>query len=74
MPKWLDLNEVDDEVKNSSDMDSNTVNIYREEGKVGISKRLDDLKAEEDFKLNKEEPPIPKEQYQELYKPNNDKN
>ena len=66
--------EVDDEVKNSSDMDSNTVNIYREEGKVGMSKRLDDLKAEEDFKLNKEEPPIPKEQYQELYKPNNDKN
>ena len=55
-------------------MDSNTVNIYREEGKVGMSKRLDDLKAEEDFKLNKEEPPIPKEQYQELYKPNNDKN
>lgn len=66
----------DENNKNAQDMDTDSESKFREENEVSMNKRLEDLKAEEDFKLGKENEytePVPKEDYQELRKPNNDK-
>ena len=66
----------DENNKTVKDMDTDYESKFREENEVSMNKRLDDLKAEEDFKLGKEKQttePIPKEDYEQLRKPNNDK-
>ena len=66
----------DENNKTVKDMDSDYESKFREENEVSMNKRLDDLKAEEDFRLGKEKQttePIPKEDYEQLRKPNNDK-